>query len=76
MNPVKQQYIALVKSGAVRDVQICTDAACDPVADTWYDFSEAELYIGLYEGPTAAKDAAKYALTVPENIRLISINPS
>ena len=68
-------FIALVKSGAVRDVQICRDAECDAVDSQWYDDENAEAYLGIYPGPyrKALKEAAEYALTAKENIRLVPV---
>lgn len=69
-------FVALVRSGAVRDVQICRDAECDAVDSQWYDDESSEVFLGIYPGPyeKALKDAAEYALTVEENIRLIPVS--
>lgn len=69
-------YVALIKSSAVRDVQVCKGKDPDPLSDDWEDCREAEVFIGVYRECSeeeAIKEAARYACTVPENIRLISI---
>lgn len=74
MSNLKQNYIALIKAGAVRDVQICTNEHSSPEEDSaWCDMCDAEVYLGIYTGEDAREQAALYASTAPENIRLIPV---
>lgn len=71
----KTAYLALIRAGAVRDAQVCANADCEPADDdAWSDCKNAEIYLGVFEGPTALEDAAAYGCTVPENIRLIPLD--
>lgn len=71
-NDPDAKHIAVIKSSAVRDVQFCTNEDHDPEDDdAWQDLENAEIYLGVFEGPDALEKAARYANTVPWNIRLI-----
>lgn len=67
-------YAAVIKSGAVRDVQVCRDAECDPVSENWEDVPDAEMWLGLFRDPGALEEAAAFGRTVPENVRLIPVD--
>lgn len=71
------RYIAIVKSSAVRDAQVCKDAELDPTESEWFDIKDPELYLGIFQGTReeARKKAAGYGCTDPLNIRLIKIEP-
>lgn len=76
MEQTKLRYIAVIRQTAVRDVQFCTDAECDPADDNaWQDLPEAEIYLGVFEGccEDAMGAAAQFANTDPCNIRLMQI---
>lgn len=71
-----ERYIAVIRPCAVRDVQICTNACCDPMhEETWYDNPDSEIYLGVFNGPEqkALTEAAKYANTSEHNIQLYPI---
>lgn len=69
-------YVAVIRSSAVRDVQFCKDAECDPTEDdAWDDLPDAEVFLGLFSGPDALAKAAEYGNTVPDNVRLIPVRP-
>lgn len=75
--PPGTTFIAVVKPSAVRDVQICTKSDTDPTCDLeddWYDMDDAEVYLGVFYGKDAAKQAAKFANTTEDNIRLIPVD--
>lgn len=75
--PSGTTFIAVVKSSAVRDVQICTKSDADLTCDwdnDWYDMKDAEIYLGVFYGKDAAKQAAKFANTTEDNIRLIPVD--
>lgn len=70
-------FIAVIASSAVRDVQICTKSDTDPTCDwedDWYDMDDAEVYLGVFYGKDAAKQAAEFANTTEDNIRLIPVD--
>ena len=70
-----QKYVALVKSIAVRDGQVCLSENTELLEGNWQDFESAEVFLGIYEG--TQKEALKAAADnweVPEsNIRLVEI---
>ena len=48
---MEKKFIAVIESGAVRDVQFCTSVVTDPLNDElWEDLPEAEVFLGVYEG--------------------------
>lgn len=76
MTPVcapSKRFIAVVRSSAVRDVQIAITSDADLLSDDWYDPESPEVYIGLFTGneDQVRLDAAAYAKTDPANVRLI-----
>lgn len=42
-----QKYVALVKSIAVRDVQVCLSENTDLLEGDWQDFESAEVFLGI-----------------------------
>lgn len=73
---MEKKFIAVIKSGAVRDVQFCTNVVTDPLRDEfWEDLPEAEVFLGVYEGKReeVLAKAAVYAQTSSYNIRLIEV---
>lgn len=42
-----QKYVALVKSIAVRDVQVCLSENTDLLEGNWQDFESAEVFLGI-----------------------------
>lgn len=69
-------YVAIIRSGAVRDAQVCEDDELDPVTSEWHDVKEPELYLGIFKGSReeARKKAAEYGCTHLLNIRLIKLD--
>ena len=69
-------YIALIKASAVRDTQYAKTVDPEPCDDSaWTDMPDAEIFIGVYKHMSQEEtiaQAAKYAETDPENIRLIT----
>lgn len=75
-NTPKRRYVALIRSGAVRDAQYCTDERIDPEDDDSWEDTSRDLFVDIYSGAEeeiVRKVAAVDAHTVPENIRLIEI---
>lgn len=74
--PAQENYVAVIRSSAVRDTQYAAvpDA---PLEDdsAWLDLDEAEIFLGIFPGSAdeAKTAAADYAGTDPANIRLIDI---
>lgn len=71
-----ERYIAVIKSCAIHDVQVCTDTNHDPTnEDAWEDVNDAEVYLGIFDGPEAdaLQNAAVFGRTDPYNIQLIAI---
>lgn len=70
-------WIALIKSSAVRDVQYATQPDAELTDDNaWLDMPNAEIFLQVYKGMTesqARERAAAYAQVHPDNIRLIQI---
>jgi len=75
LDPDEGPYIALIRSGAVRDAQVCSSEDTDLLAGDWLDYKEAEVYVGVFPGTAqeALRKAAEYAGVVPENIKLIPV---
>lgn len=73
----ERTYAAVIRPGAVRDVQFCINADCDPEDDdAWDDAKSPELFLGVFTGTDDRKilaRAAEYGCTVPENIRLVPV---
>ncbi len=70
------RYVALVASGAVRDVQVASRYDAELIDDdAWHDCRDAEVFLDIYEGTEAQcrAKAAEYARTDPRNIRLIRL---
>ncbi len=69
------KYIALVRSLAVRDVQICVSENTELLEGEWKDFDGAEVFLGIFEG--TEKDALEAAAAnwdiAESNIRLIEV---
>ena len=68
-------YVAVVKSSAVRDVQVdagyCSEHGDE---DKWQDMNDVEIYAGVFSGADkteALSRAAAFMLTDERNIRLI-----
>ena len=75
-NVPKKRYVALIRSGAVRDAQYCTDERIDPEDDDSWEDTSRDMFVDIYSGAEeeiVRKVAAVDAHTVPENIRLIEI---
>lgn len=72
----ENQYVAVIRSGAVRDAQVCEDDELDPITSKWHDIKEPELYLGIFQGTReeARKKAAEYGCTHLLNIRLIKLD--
>ena len=73
---MEKKFIAVIESGAVRDVQFCTSVVTDPLNDElWEDLPEAEVFLGVYEGKReeVLAKAAAYAQPSSYNIRLIDV---
>lgn len=71
--PEPMTYAAVIKASAVRDVQFAVRADADPLSDDWEDLHGAEIWLGFFSGPLALQNAAGYAGTANENIRLIPL---
>ena len=69
------KYIALVRTYAVRDVQICTSEDADLLDGEWVDLEMAEVFIGVFEGTEKeARAAAAASWAIAEsNIRLVEV---
>lgn len=74
-NSAPARYAAVIRSGAVRDIQFCRTENTDPISDDWEDLEDAEVWLGFFRGPGALEKAATYGRTIPENIRLIPVDP-
>lgn len=70
-----RKYIALVRSIAVRDVQICVSENTELLEGDWQDLESAEVFLGVFEGTKQeALKAAADNWDIPEsNIRLIEV---
>lgn len=68
-------YAAVIRSGAVRDVQFCRTEDTGPISNDWEDLESAEVWLGFFRDPGALEKAAAYGRTVPENVRLIPVDP-
>lgn len=74
MQNKKETYIALIRDGAVRDVQVCTNEQWDHCDDdSWQDYDGAEIYLGMFDGSDALEKAAEGTGIAPGNIRLVNI---
>lgn len=74
--PEQVQWVAVARSGAVRDVQVCTSKKCDlRDDDSWKDWGQAEVYLGVFRGAKAEamKAAQEFAGIDPGNITLYQI---
>lgn len=71
-------WVAVLKSSAIRDAQICSNTDCDPCDDAaWFDADELEGFMGIYQGTydDVMKQAAEFACTDKNNIILLQFDP-
>lgn len=71
----QQLYAAVISSSAVRDAQFAATNDTDPLSEDWRDLESAELWLGFFRDPRAREQAARFGNTVPENVRLIPVDP-
>lgn len=71
-----QDYVAVIRSDAVRDVQYAPQRNPNPASDDWRDADLAEIFLGIYHMSyeAAMTQAAQYAGIDPDNIALYSVS--
>lgn len=71
-----RKYVAVIESFAVRDTQYCQSDNCDQISGDWVDMYDGEIFLGIFTGieKEVLREAAEYANTSENNIRLIDVN--